>query len=87
MLKPSSWSGFKFHKEIITNSEIYRDRALGIRAGITSGAGGAWAPLAEILEEQKFESKSEENYKKKDKYYLDCPVNSYGGPLIISCNF
>ena len=31
-----------------------------IIAGITSGA-----PLAEILEEQKFESKSEENYKRK----------------------
>ena len=29
-------------------------------AGVTSGAGGAWAPLAEILEEQKFESKREE---------------------------
>ena len=37
-------------------------------AGVTSGAGGAWAPLAEILsslEEQKFVSKSEENYKRK----------------------
>ena len=31
-------------------------------AGVTSGAGGAWDPLAKILEEQKFESKSEENY-------------------------
>ena len=32
-------------------------------AGVTSGAGGAWGPLAEILrslEEQKFESKREE---------------------------
>ena len=34
-------------------------------AGITSGAGGGWAPLTEILEEQKFESTSEENYKRK----------------------
>ena len=38
---------------------------LPIIAGVTSGAGGAWAPLAEILEEQKFESKSEEIYKRK----------------------
>ena len=53
-------------------------------AGVTSGVGAAWASLAEILEEQKFESKSEENYKRKTSTIkLDCPVNSYGGPLII----
>ena len=34
-------------------------------AGVTSGAAGAWTPLAEILEEQKFESKSVENDKRK----------------------
>ena len=37
-------------------------------AGVTSVAEGAWAPLADILrsfEEQKFELKSEENYKRK----------------------
>ena len=35
-------------------------RACGNIAGVTSGAGGTWPPLSEILEEQKFESKREE---------------------------
>ena len=34
-------------------------------AGVTSGAGGPGPPLAESLEEQKFVSKREENYKRK----------------------
>ena len=34
-------------------------------SGVTSGAEGAWAPLPDISEEQKFVSKSEENYKRK----------------------